>query len=187
MRDAAAAERWDRWFTYLPFAALAVATVVAMVAGPHIGATTPTARLVAQLVLPVVVAVWLWWFTVVRPELGRERPWALVYYVVRTVMAFALTLLNPLFCIFGWVGYIDADGIFRRNARWVAVGATAVIMATGQSGGVPTEVGGQAALFAVLLVVNFGLAGVFSSYGNSMERSNAARAAAISELESLNA
>lgn len=187
MPDTTAVERWHRWFTYLPFAALAVATVVAMVAGPHIGATTPTARLVAQLGLAVAVAAWLWWCTVVRPELGRERPWAVVYYVVRTALALVLTLLNPLFCIFGWVGYIDADAIFRGRARWVAVAATAVIVASGQSGGLPTALDGQAALFAVLLVVNFGLAAVFSSYGNSMERSNNERAAAITELETLNA
>lgn len=180
-------ERWERWIARVPFGALAVATVAALAAGPHLGTTRPTWRLVLQLGLVIVVALWMWWCERVRPALGRERPWAPVYYVVRTALALALTLLNPLFCIFAWVGYLDAHTIFRGRGRWVALGASAAIVAAGQSGGVPVRLGGQAALFAVLLIVNFGLAAVFSSYGNSIAASNDERATVITELETLNA
>lgn len=185
--DSRAVERWDRWFVALPFIVLAVATLVALLAGPAIGATTPTWRLLAQLGGVVAVAAWLWWCTVLRRELEQVQPWAAVYYVVRTVLALGLTVLNPLFCIFAWVGYIDAHEIFGRRGRWVALAATAFIMATGQSGGLPTGMTAQTALFAGLLVVNLALAGVFSSYGYSVARSNEQRAAMIAELESVNA
>lgn len=115
-------ERWERWITVVPFGALVVATAAAMAAGPSMGTTTPTARLVAQLALAVVAAVYLWWFTVARPELSEKRPWSVGFYVGRTALALALTLLNPLFCIFAWVGYIDAHVIFRGRARWLALG-----------------------------------------------------------------
>lgn len=187
MVAASSVERWERWITVVPFGALVVATAAAMAAGPSLGTTTPTARLIAQLTLAVVAAVYLWWFTVARPELSEKRPWSVGFYVGRTALALALTLLNPLFCIFAWVGYIDAHVIFRGRARWLALGFSAAIMATGQSGRLPLALDGQAALWVVLLVVNLGLATVFASYGNSMAESNSERAATISELERLNA
>lgn len=180
-------ERFERWLRYLPFAVLAIATVVAVGAGSSLGATTPTARLVAQLVLVAATAAWVWWCTFARPELGEDETWGRVYYVVRTVLALALTLLNPLFCIFAWIGYVDAHTIFGPRGRWAGIATTALIMATGQSGGLPSSLDGHALLFAVLLVVNLGLGGVFSSYGYSVSISNAERAEAITELETLNA
>ena len=180
-------ERWERWLTRLPFLVLAVATLIAMAAGPAIGAAATPTRLVAQLALVVLAAVWMWWFTVARPGLAHAEGTGRVYYVVRTVLALVLTLLNPLFSIYAWVGYIDAYEYFAGRARWVAIAVTAFVMATGQSGGLPDALDGQAVLLVALFAVNLALAGVMSSYGQSIYESNDRRARAITELEAVNA
>lgn len=170
----------------MPFVVLALATVVAIPVGSVIGINTPTSLLV-QIGLVVAAAALMWWCAVARPEIAGSTRSGRVYYVVRTGLALALTLLNPFYCIFAWVGYIDADHYFGRRSRWVALGATALIMATGQSGGLPTSLGGHAALIAALLVVNLVIAGVFSSYMRSEDERSQQRVAAIAELEAVNA
>lgn len=180
-------EQWERWLTYVPFAALAVATVIALVSGPATGATSPPSRLAAQLALVAASAGWLWWCSLRQPERRDDVRWLRLAYVVRTALALALTLLNPLFCIYAWVGYNDAHETFRRTGRWVAIGVTALIMAIGQSGGLPLEWSGWTVLFGALFVVNLGLGGVFSHYGHSIWESNQQRAAVIAELEEVNA
>lgn len=180
-------ERWERWLARLPFLVLAVATLIAMAAGPAVGAASPPARLVAQLALVGLAAAWMWWFTVARPELAHAEGMGRLYYVVRTALALVLTLLNPLFSIYAWVGYIDAHEYFAGRARWIAIAVTAFVMATGQSGGLPVALDGQAVLLVALFAVNLALAGVMSSYGQSIYESNDRRARAITELEAVNA
>lgn len=187
MRTSFEAERWDRWLTYLPFAVLAVATVIALVSGGATGATSPTSRLVAQLALVGGSAVWIWWCTIADAERAADLRWRRVHYVVRTALALALTLLNPLFCVYAWIGYNDAHDTFPGRGRWAAIGATAFIMAIGQSGGLPLEWSGWLALFAALFVVNLALGGLFSSFGHSMWVSNQSRATMIADLEEVNA
>jgi signal transduction histidine kinase len=180
-------QRWERWLQRLPLALLLLATTTALATGPATGATAPLPRLLAQLALVVVTAGWLVrWF-----RLEQQGPQAVargaVHYVVRSVLALALTLLNPLFCIFAWVGFLDAADIFRGRRLAVALGATAFTMAAGQAGGFPPASPGQGALFLVLLMVNFGLASVLSRYSQHVASTSDERAVAISELERVNA
>lgn len=182
----AALVRWNRWFRFLPLALLAVATAVALGTGSVTGATSPPSRLVAQLVLVVVTAAWLAWWALGSARRSADRRALQVNYVVRTLLALTLTLLNPLFCIFGWIGFADATEAFRGRATWLALGVTAVVMAAGQSGGV---FGGpeQVALFGVLWVLNFGLAAAFGRYSVQVERTSEERKVAITALEQVNA
>ena len=180
-------EQWERWLNRLPFLVLAIATVIALIAAPAVGAATPTARLLAQPALVVVTALWMWWFTVARRGVTQRGWTGRVYYGGRTALALVLTLLNPLFCIFAWVGYLDAYEFFGRRSRRFALGATAFTMALGQSGGLPSGVSWQLGLLVALFVLNFALAGALSSYGQSIYESNDRRAGEIAELEALNA
>lgn len=178
---------WERWFRILPFPLLAVATVIALATGPATGSVSPTWRLAAQLVLVAAVAAWLWWWTYAHPAWRTDLGRMAVYYVGRSALAFGLTLLNPLFCIFAWIGFTDANDFFRRRALWAAMGATAVAMAIGQSGGVPWDDPMQGVLFAALLVVNFALASTFSRFAAHLWQTSEDRAQAITELERVNA
>lgn len=185
--ESGAEDRWNRWFRHLPLGLLALATAVALATGPATGATSPTPRLAAQLVLVAVAAGWIGWSTFLRPEWSEQRPGAVANYVLRTVLAFLLTVLNPLFCIFAWIGFLDAADIFRGRALPAAFAATAFTMAVGQSGGFPLGSWAHAALFAALLLLNFGLALALGSYSLHIARTSEERAEALTELERVNA
>lgn len=171
-------ERWIRQVErYLPLGMLGLATLIAFVSAPALGLAAPW-RLAAQAALVLGLAAWL------ALRLGRPPTRAL--YVVRTAAALVLTALNPLFCIFAWVGYTDADEVFTRRPMWAAIGVTAVVMALGQSGGVPAS-WEQALLLLLLLVVNFGVAYAVGRMVIHQNQVSAARQATIEELERVNA
>ncbi|MDQ6522035.1 sensor histidine kinase [Nocardioides sp. LHD-245] len=172
-------ESWERRLGYLPLGLLAVAAVVALVTGPGTGATSPSSRLAAQLVLLALTTGWLLWWLHRKPTV--------LSYAVRGLLALALTLLNPLFCIFAWIGFADAVEVFPKRGLWLGVGATAVTMALGQSGGAPWRSAPLAVLFLLLLLVNFLLAYLMGRYSVHAERTSIERKAAIIELERVNA
>jgi signal transduction histidine kinase len=172
-------EHWsDQVERYLPLGLLAVSAAVASAAGPAIGAFDPWPRLAAQLAVMALAAGWL--------VLRLGRPMTLTAYVARTAVALVLTALNPLYCIFAWIGYTDADEVLPGPRMWLGVGATAVIMALGQSGGVPGSAG-QGLLLAVLLLVNFGIAYAVGQVVLRQNQVSADRQVAITELERVNA
>ncbi|HTW17798.1 MAG TPA: sensor histidine kinase [Nocardioides sp.] len=170
------------WMRHLPLVLLGVAVVAALAVGPATGGTSPAWRLSAQLALAVVTAALLAWWAY-GPTAGGSP----ARFGLRTVLAFALTVLNPLFCVFAWIGFADAMDVFRGRAAWLGLAATAVVMATGQSGGLPTGSPGHLALFAALFGLNFGLAGAMGRYALHVEQTSDERAVAITELERVNA
>lgn len=172
-------QRWEWWYRHLPVSVLGVGTVVALVTGPATGATSPGWRLATQLAVLALTTGWVCWWSLARPA----SRFGVLYYTVRSVLAFALTLLNPLFCVFAWVGFIDADDHFRRRGRPLALGATSIIMAFGQSGGVPWRSTAQVGLFALLIAVNFGLASVMSRWAAQTHETSEQRAGTILRLE----
>lgn len=181
-----AEQLWQRRFRYLPFALLALATGVALPSAGATGSDSPAARLVAQLVLMPVTAAWMWWWTVAGPDRRRDLRSQRIHYVGRTVLAGALTLLNPLFCIFTWVGFMEADRLFRARAQWVALGATSLLMAIGQAGGVPFESSWQVPLFVALVLLNLGLAGTMARFSVHQTETGRRQAGLIAELERVN-
>ncbi|WP_157570976.1 sensor histidine kinase [Nocardioides insulae] len=178
-------ERWGRLFAHIPYVVLAVATLVALLTGPYTGATSPAWRLIAQLVVLAVTFACLAWGTWIHRH-GASRAQGVAFYLGRTALALLLTLLNPLFCIFAWIGFIDAEDHFRGRAVWGALGATSVILALGQSGGVPFGSVGHVALFVILVGVNFGLSATMSRWAVHIAETSDRRGEMIAELERLN-
>ncbi|TQL69632.1 signal transduction histidine kinase [Nocardioides albertanoniae] len=171
-------QQWDRNLKVLPFVLLALTTVVCFATFPAMGPVGPTTRIVFG-VLVVATAVWVWRWTYVY---ARPHP---VGYTGRTLLVAALTALHPLFCIFAWIGFLDAFDSFRGRWRWVAMAATALIMATGQVGGPPPfDDWWQIALWPVLFVVNFGLATLMGRYSVHLDTISKERAETITRLES---
>lgn len=173
------AERPTHWFEhYRSLLLLGISSVVALVAGGAVGALEPWPRALAQVGVALTLAGWLTW------QVGRPlSQWG---YGLRSVAAFVLTVLNPLYCIFAWIGYTDADEVFEGRAIWTAIGATAVTMALGQSGGIPVSIG-HLLIFLALLGVNFGIAYIVGRQVFAEERLNAERKVAMVELERVNA
>lgn len=170
-------QRWERNLKALPFVLLALATVISVATIPEMGPHTVGVQ-VTFGVLVAATAVWIWLWMYVY---GRPHP---VGYVGRTLLAAALTIIHPLFCIFAWVGFLDAFESFRGRWRWVAMAATSLIMATGQTGGPPPyDSPWQNAALPVLFVVNFGLATLMARYSMHLDAVSQERADTIIRLE----
>lgn len=168
---------WERNLKALPFVLLALATVISVATIPEMGPHTLGMQ-VTLGVLVAVTAVWIWRWMYVY---GRPHP---VGYVGRTLLAAALTIVHPLFCIFAWVGFLDAFESFRGRWRWVAMAATSLIMATGQTGGPPPyDTPWQSAALPALFVVNFGVATLMARYSMHLDAVSQERADTIVRLE----
>ncbi len=167
---------WERNLKALPLVLLALATVISVATIPEMGPHTLGGQ-VTLVVLVAATAVWIWRMYVY----GRPHP---VGYVGRTLLAAALTVVHPLFCIFAWVGFLDAFESFRGRWRWVAMAVTALIMAIGQTGGPPPyDSPWQSAALPVLFVVNFGLASLMGRYSMHLDAVSQERADTIIRLE----
>ncbi|EST38863.1 hypothetical protein N566_05265 [Streptomycetaceae bacterium MP113-05] len=174
-------ERWEAFYRWGPYGLLALAT--GMSAATVSALMTPGEVYSAAVLLGAALALLLWatWAG------GQGDRWGGVHYAVRTVLAFALSWLNPFFAIFALIGYFDAPKLLP--ARWVRPGlfATAVTMAGSQSGGLPPGSTTQWFLFGALYALNAGLGLVFGHLGEKEAEDAAAKAVTIAELERANA
>ncbi|MET9553903.1 sensor histidine kinase [Streptomyces sp. NPDC006645] len=182
-------ERWEQFHRRGPYALLALSTVISALSVDAFGMTRTEVCLTGALVV-VAAALQLWWdLTWNVRTLRRREPSAagLVYYAVRTVVAFVLTWLNPLFAIYAILGYFDSGHLLPERAVRAGLLVYAVIMAGSQSGGLPPEDILQWALFAGLLLLNGSLTLVFAHLGRQESEIAAERAATITQLEQANA
>lgn len=172
---------WDRWMRWLPFGLLALGVAVGTVTAPTLDQSP--GRNATVLVLAAATGAWMAAWTFAVPPTPRR---AVIAYVGRTALAFALCWLNPLYAIFAFVGYLDAFVVFTGRRAYPAVLATAVIMAGAQSGGLPPREPAQWAVFGALVVLNAGLAIAFTQMHVRVEATSDRRATTIDELQRVN-
>ena len=178
-------DRMQFFVTILPYLLLtATLPIVLAAAGPVGNSGT---EVTVMLALSAATMVWIWWWTTAHPTWRTDQTKMAVYYAVRTAIAFVLTWINPFFAFFAWVGYVDALEFFPPRRAWVAIAATASIVAGSQVGGLPPD-GVQAwAGYGLLFLVNFGLVCALSYFEQHREQDNIRRREAIAELEQTNA
>ena len=169
-------EQWERFYRWGPFGLLPLATFLALLIRGIMSVAeqrAAAALVVTALALEVLHA-------------GRKIPGA-VYFWTRTVLAFALTWLNPFFAVYAVLGYFDGPQYLTR--RWAMTGAflTAVTMAGSQSGGLPPASLAQAFGFAGLLALNIGLIAIFAGIADREAERTRVQAETIAELERTNA
>lgn len=182
-------ERWEQFHRWGPYALLALSTVVSALSVDAFGMTR-TERDTAGALVVVALALQLCRGRIERGRPVRERePSAagLVYYGLRTVIAFVLTWLNPLFAIYAVLGYFDSGRLLPERAVRAGLLVHAVIMSGSQSGGLPPDGVLQWALFAGLLLLNGSLTLVFAHLGRRESEVAAERSATITQLEQANA
>lgn len=150
-------EMWLGRVRWISYALLVVATVVATFAAPSLGDAAVDVRV--TLALAAATGLWM----VLTPHPG------VAHYIGRTALSFLLCLLNPLFAVFAFIGYVDAHDSLR--GRWVHLGvaAVAVTQAGAQAGGLPPDDPTEAGLFVVLLIINGGLATIFLRFALEYE------------------
>ena len=178
-------DRMQFFVTILPYLLLIATLPVALAAAGPIGNSRTDVTVL--LALSAATMVWIWWWTTAHPHWRTDQPKMAVYYAVRTAIAFVLTWINPFFAFFAWVGYVDALEFFPPRRAWVAIAATASIVAGSQIGGLPPD-GVQAwAGYGLLFLVNFGLVCALSYFEQHRELDNIRRREVIVELEHTNA
>ncbi|KGN37361.1 sensor histidine kinase [Knoellia subterranea] len=175
-----------RWVPWVPFIMLAVGSVTALGTAAVFGKDSP-GWLTTQGVLVATAAIWSWWWTLRRPDWRSDRPRMAVHIVGRTLLAFALTWINPFFALFAWVGFLDVSEAFTGWARRVVVLGIAFTVAGSQSGGFPISTVWQAVIVVALVVVHSGIFLLFDRLEGEAKGRSEEQAATIVELERVNA
>ncbi|MGW2118181.1 sensor histidine kinase [Streptomyces zhihengii] len=175
---------WARFFVHGPYALLALATVVSAASAPAF-MTAGEMYAAGGLVLVALAVEWRW--SAIRPGVPEHAPAAQLHFALRTLIAFVLTWLNPLYAIYAVMGYFDATELLPRRGARIGLLATAVSMAGSQSGGLPPASGMNWALFGALYLLNASLCVVFSNIGVHEAERARQRITTIRELEHTNA
>jgi signal transduction histidine kinase len=177
---------WDQFHRWGPYGLLALATLLsAATAGVFMDRVDLYA---AGVLVPAATALQLWWDRAGRLPPGRRRTVSgRVYYCLRTLLAFCLAWLNPLFAVFAPLGYFDAAQLLPGRGVRAGLVVTALIMAGSQAGGLPPEGLLPWILFSALFVLNASLALLFAHIGSKEEDRARQRTATITELECANA
>ncbi|MGW0855761.1 sensor histidine kinase [Streptomyces sp. NPDC002690] len=179
-----AEERRRTLFRWGPHGLLALATAVgAACAGVFMSRAQVYA---AGALVASAFLVQLWWGRA-RRGLPERRAAGHLYYAVRTVIAFALTWLNPLFSIYAVFGYFDAAHLLPRRFVKAGLLATAVTMAGSQSGGLPPTSTNTWVLFGAIFALHATLVMTFGNIDKKDAEEARTKDATMGELERTNA
>ncbi|WP_228990087.1 sensor histidine kinase [Streptomyces sp. DH8] len=176
-------DRWEQFHRYGPYAVLTLATLVAAAAADLI--MTRTEMYAAGPLVAAAYGLQLWWRRA-RPRTAAGAPAGVVYYVTRTVLAFALSWLNPFFSIYAALGYFDVEPLMPKRFVRAGLLATALTLAGSQSGGLPPASLMNWVAFGALYLVNTTLALFFWQVGMREEEKARFQAETIAELERTN-
>lgn len=177
---------FERWVPLVPLAMLGLASAVAASTAHLFELDTP-GWLITQGALVLATVTWSWWWVLQRPEWRQDPRRMAVHFTGRTLLAFVLTWVNPFFGIFAWVGYLDVGELRNQWIRRAGILGVAVTLAGSQSGGLPPTGWTQWLVFAVLLVINIGLATLLGHLQLQNTRRAEDQRAMIAELERMNA
>lgn len=102
---------------------------------------------------------------IIDPPLGPRAGAAFI--AVNLAVTLAGSMFNPLLSIYGFAGYVDLERYMPTRFRMPAVIATALVIAAGQTGGLPGVVG-LPLLYVLLAVVNVAIA--LMMFGRARDR-----------------
>ncbi|MEV4963894.1 sensor histidine kinase [Streptomyces sp. NPDC053808] len=178
-------QRWAQFYRYGPYTLLGIAVLMAALSSGIIGMSRGETYVTGLLVL-AALALQLWWG---RREPGvppKSRP-AQGYYVLRTLIAFALCWFNPFFSVYAIVGYFDVGHLLPPRFVRPGLLCTAVIMAGAQCGsGMPPASPVNWAAFGALFLLHAFLTLLFGNLSAREEERTRRQTATISELERAN-
>ncbi|MFH8880882.1 sensor histidine kinase [Streptomyces californicus] len=175
--------RWEQFHRYGPYAVLTLAVIVGGVAADLI--MTRTEMYAAGVLAVAAYGLQAWWGGA-RPRTAPGAPAGVAYYTVRTLLAFALSWLNPFFAIYAALGYFDVEPLLPKRFVRAGLLTTALTLAGSQSGGLPPASLMNWVAFGALYVVNVALALFFWQVGVREEEKARLQVATIAELERTN-
>lgn len=178
--------RWERWVPTVPLVMLVLASAVAAPTAVLFGVDTP-GWLFAQVCLVLASAAWTWWWLLQRRHRAPGPSSQDIHFLGRMTLAFLLTWINPFFGIYAWVGYLELADLRNRWVRRIGTIGVALTLAGSQSGGFPLTGGIQWLVFAVLVMVNIGLAVLLGHLQLRGARREEEQKSMIAELSRVNA
>ncbi|WP_445277161.1 sensor histidine kinase [Streptomyces sp. DSM 41033] len=182
-RDGTTMER--RFHRYGPYTLLGIAVLMAALSSGLVGMSGRDVYAAGALTA-AACALQLWWGRTRRDAAPHPRA-AVVYYVLRTVLAFALCWCNPFFSIYAIIGYFDVGDLLPKRYARAGMLCTAVTMAGSQSGsGMPPASLTNWAAFGALFVLHASLALFFGNIGAREAERTRRQTETISELELAN-
>ncbi|WCN81071.1 sensor histidine kinase [Micromonospora sp. LH3U1] len=187
MSSSGGSERLVAWrareaslYRVLPYAGLAVGTVLAVVA-PAPGSLAP----IPTLAVAVAAGCWVAWFITLHPGWQSRRRLMAVYYAGLLTFAAAMVAASPWYGFFAWIGYLHAFPVLPARWRVTGVVTTAVLVATSQGGG-PKIAMSHWPLWLVLVLFNLVAAGGLTWFGLVAEQEDAKRKRLVAELGATN-
>jgi signal transduction histidine kinase len=150
-------------------------------------ATHASHSLLVTAGLTVLAAGWLLWMVTLHPQ-WLERPVTLaIFSVGMLVIASALVLSSGWYGIFAWTGYVFSALVFMDGrARGAGVAATALLLGTAQSGGLPSGSAGSWVAWTGIVLANFVIAGGMIWAGSLDELRQHRRDDALVEITEVN-
>ncbi|MFJ6614335.1 sensor histidine kinase [Streptomyces sp. NPDC091289] len=176
-------QRWVQFYRYGPYAVLTLSTALSAVAAGRL--MTAGEVYVAGVLVVAGYGLQLWWGGI-RPGTAQGAPAGVAYYVLRFVLSFALSWLNPFFAIYACLGYFDVEPLLPKRFVRVGLLATAVTLAGSQSGGLPPASPLNWVAFGALYLLNASLTLFFWHVGMREEEKARIQVATIAELERTN-
>lgn len=150
----AALSRWA------PLAMLAASVVI----GALLSNVFP-AHFASSIPLTIVLFTGRLALAIIDPPLGPRAGAAFI--AVNLAVTLAGSMFNPLLSIYGFAGYVDLERYIPTRFRMPAVIATALVIAAGQTGGLPGVVG-LPLLYVLLAAVNVAIA--LMMFGRARDR-----------------
>jgi signal transduction histidine kinase len=166
----------------LPFAMLIIATVLAV----SVDAGS-SAKVLEELGLAVLSGAWMGLMCALRPRWQTQPRLMAACYVVLLVLMAALVLRDPLFGFYTWTGYIWPAVILPVSWRLPAYLPVAVITATSQHGGLPSDSASSWISWIAIIAINLFAAGAVSWFAASRQQQYESRKRMIDELTEANA
>ncbi len=170
-------EQWERFHRWGPFGLLLLASLLALFIREEVMSAAEERVAVPLLLTALVLQI--------LHATGRTSGPA--YFWTRTALAFALSWLNPFYCVYAVLGYFDSP--FYLSPRGALAGSfvTAVTMAGAQAGGFPLRDAAEPAVFVGLLALNSVLVFVIGGLIDREAERTLLQERTIAELEQANA
>lgn len=182
--EIARAERRESvFYSVLPYALLAVSTVLTLLQAGWWGERVD---LPVTVGLTLVTTVWLAAFSR-RPRSLRTVPLIGLFYTGLMIAAAVLVVLSPWYGIFAFVGYIHAFLLLTGPWRYVGVAVTSIVMAVSYVGGWETIAEGRWGVWVAISAVTGVLAATSFYFAESSDLNGRKQKRALALVHDANA
>jgi signal transduction histidine kinase len=171
--------RATRIFAAIPYGLLGISVVISLFVRGGFGTDT-----LLDFALASLAALWMLWMVTLHPSWTERQPRMALFFAGLIALMAVLVVRAPWFGFFAWAGYVLAARLLKGRLLVPGIAAVAVLSATSQNGGLPSDHSGSVTTYGILIVVNMLIAGLmvwFSYIGNVQHSRRKEMVAALTE------